>query len=603
MSTWGTVFPKQHTLKYRFNIQLKQTRYINMQLKFSTFSFALFTIAGHNAFAVEECQNVNLGYGFSETTHDPSLGDSHWGQNEDHMCYPSVHQLGTGESGFDDSVAVLVGGNFSGQKGAEIEGNMVVMGDFHVDQNGPMNFVSAGEGTQITPNEGGDCITVGGDMSSAKRLEVYFPHYKCRAVVKGRKNDANTIAPKWMTDMGFKYDQDSNLDMTKYEEQIDNLRAKSLYWDTLPTTRGARAGVSSQSFNIECSDDDVIQVFNVPASSLQGNGYSTYVFNENCSDKTILMNVQGKGSVTLTTKEMKWTKDGKVQSGGWANFPSCMNSAILWNFPNADNVIINGSDEMQGSLLVNGNLNFQTSGQSGRTMVLGNFVQNAWGSELHSFEFNPPKPLPGPECIETSRPTNPPVTPPLVDGETPPPTGSPTPKFEELGTDDDDDDDIVFVPPKECPEDVTLRQMSGRTDFPVDKSVVEIVRQDSTSVTVGLNQQWTGQAQSVNSIFYQYKESIWSDQCYEETNVNGDELFDTVTIACNIMSPYAYLQICVVDDEVLSEQDNATIPKCCHSEENVPPNTPTVCYSLEIRCESLCVEEEVQRSLRGSSKD
>ena len=41
---------------------------------------------------------------------------------------------------------------------------------------------------------------------------------------------------------------------------------------------------------------------------------------------------------------------------------------------------------------------FKTSGQSGRTMVLGNLEQNYGGSEFHSFEFKPPKPLPEIDC-------------------------------------------------------------------------------------------------------------------------------------------------------------------------------------------------------------
>lgn len=960
-----------------------------MQLQFSALTFAFLSLARHNAFAAE-CQNTNLGYGFSEATHDATLGDTHWGQGEEQMCYPKVHSNGSGSSGVDDSVAVLVGGNFSGAKGAEIEGNMVVMGDFHVDQNGPLNFVSAGEGTQINPNKGGDCITVGGDMSSAKRLEVFYPHYQCRAVVKGQSKNSNTIAPNWMTGMGFKYESDPNLDMTKYEEQVDSLRAKSLYWGSLPTTIGAQTDVLSQAFNIRCTNDDAIQVFNVPASSLEGNGYHSYVFNENCSDKTILVNVQGTGSIKFTTKHMKWMKDGTIQSGGWANFPSCMNSSILWNFPNARDAVINGSDELQGSVLVNGNLEMQNSGQSGRTMVLGDFKQNAWGSELHSFDFNPPQPLPGPNCVEVPtveeptdtpiktrdpRPTNPPVHPPVEEGEeldcvgeiietskvtsldffhsvvsknelhldggelrysdigivrdravdlvvtvakgdytdiadvweernktpdeqngkhdgsqfaninlqtvegkpksgegnfqfcfhdkktndivkvdtfrwsvfdldqrgggieermfmdlaqsqsmqvwpnaeeseidmmcedgsalpckagirtlfhsttagvgsdnptdpnnmdtlqkkrsitftftdtdcweftydhycpgeqddgdgsickgytggnflfsgdstaihtegecilppppapttaptnsptnaptntptaapsksptnsptsdptanptvaptnapTMPPTNNPTAEPTNPPTDEptkgptdaptteptksptaeptkepidastaapttssptlsptiqattrppistnsgkDNDDDMIFRPA--CPEDITIVRTSGVTDFPIDINAAEIVRQAGTTVTVGLNQQWTSSlSQSVDAIFYRYKESIWSNKCYKETNVKGGVLFDTVTIQCNIMSPYAFLEICVVDDDVLSASDNATVPKCCHSEENVPPNTPTVCYSLEIRCETLCVEPKDDRMLlRGTSRN
>merc|ERR1711985_227728 len=39
-----------------------------------------------------------------------------------------------------------------------------------------------------------------------------------------------------------------------------------------------------------------------------------------------------------------------------------------------------------------------TIGQSGRTMIVGDVVQDTYGSEFHNFPFRPPKPLPAPEC-------------------------------------------------------------------------------------------------------------------------------------------------------------------------------------------------------------
>jgi hypothetical protein len=63
-------------------------------------------------------------------------------------------------------------------------------------------------------------------------------------------------------------------------------------------------------------------------------------------------------------------------------------------------------------------------------------------------------------------------------------------------------------------------------------------------------------------------------------------VYDTITIQCNVMSPYAYLEICVADDiehGLLSGDDNAEVPKCCHP--TFPPETPVVCYSVEISCD------------------
>ena len=84
---------------------------------------------------------------------------------------------------------------------------------------------------------------------------------------------------------------------------------------------------------------------------------------------------------------------------------------------------------------------------------------------------------------------------------------------------------------------------------------------------------------------------------------SGGALVDTITITCNYLTPLAYLHICLVDDlsnGVLSAGDDATIPKCCHQKQEVPSDTPTVCYSLEISCVSLCIEQQEQRLLRGS---
>ena len=147
-----------------------------------------------------------------------------------------------------------------------------------------------------------------------------------------------------------------------------------------------------------------------------------------------------------------------------------------------------------------------------------------------------------------------------------------------------------------CPEDVTLLRKIGSTQFPVDKAV-EIVSQDTKTVTVKLNQAWTSTT-AIDQIYASYKDSLFDRNCFETDNVE-EGLYDTVTITCNIMSPKAYLEICVVDDlghDVLSEDDKATIPKCCHPE--LTPDTPIVCYSLEINCVSECMDVTQQRKLK-----
>ena len=239
------------------------------------------------------------------------------------------------------------------------------------------------------------------------------------------------------------------------------------------------------------------------------------------------------------------------------------------------------------------------------------------------------EPTETPTLAPTAEPTNEPTvaltkesteTPTTAAPTTTAPTTSPTfhptiitepPPIVTNGADDDDATDDTFLLPF-CPDDITLVVTNGVTEWPTTKNkppVVEILRQETSTVTVGLNQEWTSGQQSIDAIFYSYKESIWSEKCYEEQEVVGKALFDTITIHCNILSPYAHLHICVVDEAekgILSATtvpsgggDDATIPKCCHSEESILPNTPTVCYSIEIRCDSLCVEEDSRKLLRG----
>ena len=61
-------------------------------------------------------------------------------------------------------------------------------------------------------------------------------------------------------------------------------------------------------------------------------------------------------------------------------------------------------------------------------------------------------------------------------------------------------------------------------------------------------------------------------------------LIDTIIIRCNVLSPAACLDICLKDanNGLLGDQDNATVPICCHSDAS--DDVPAVCYTLEINC-------------------
>uniref|UniRef100_A0A6V0CXB9 DUF7633 domain-containing protein n=1 Tax=Pseudo-nitzschia australis TaxID=44445 RepID=A0A6V0CXB9_9STRA len=149
-----------------------------------------------------------------------------------------------------------------------------------------------------------------------------------------------------------------------------------------------------------------------------------------------------------------------------------------------------------------------------------------------------------------------------------------------------------------CPQDITLIKQKGLTDFPINEAIT-FVKQDTSTVTVELNQAWTSTS-SVDSIFYSFRRDKFSEVCYEAQNVGNNAVYDTIEIQCEVLSPHATLEICVADDAshgVLvpgKDNDDATIPKCCHADAAATPTTaPVVCYVVEIACATLCGSAQV----------
>jgi len=171
----------------------------------------------------------------------------------------------------------------------------------------------------------------------------------------------------------------------------------------------------------------------------------------------------------------------------------------------------------------------------------------------------------------------------------------------------DDGVGTFFEPDKTCPEDVKLKNSKGLTPFPSDiSSAVKILSQDRSTVTVQLIQSFNIQSpgSNIDQIFYQFKDSRYSLQCYEEMNVDSLNVYaEEVTIQCNIMTPYAYLEICLVDDVLKNfldeSNDNAQVPKCCHHDPDGSSDKSTVCYSLEISCKTKCTDTTVDHRRRS----
>jgi len=164
------------------------------------------------------------------------------------------------------------------------------------------------------------------------------------------------------------------------------------------------------------------------------------------------------------------------------------------------------------------------------------------------------------------------------------PTGEPTSELDKFG-DDDDTDDLYF---EECPDDLLLLKQVGISKFPRD--AVQIISQDTSTVTVRLLQTYTKSSSTVDHMFYSYPISFFSEKCFEEDDFGSDDTID-ITLQCMVMSKIAVLDLWIADDishGILSEGDNAEVPKCCHPD--FPPATPVTHYKIEIKCVSECPE-------------
>lgn len=279
-------------------------------------------------------------------------------------------------------------------------------------------MVSVGRGSHVVPNSGTECIVVGGDLIAHRDVQMFnqVSSMHCDIVYKGLATNRN----RWKTNGQISHAPD--YDMFFYEKMMHVWRNKSEYWATLPTTGTVTEEYTTTTF--ECIGDSDLQVFNIDGENAEEwkviTRATSYKFTPSCEGKTILVNGQGHGTLTVRAVDI-YGWDNQV---GHSGFNTCFNQNIMWNFPHASKVVLGdgGTSEWNGSLLVTGDLDFETTGQSGRTIVLGNLFQNKGGSEFHSYSFNPSTDLPDPDdvCVIPDNFTRSPTGPPNSPTTTPP---------------------------------------------------------------------------------------------------------------------------------------------------------------------------------------
>jgi len=346
---------------------------------------------------------ANLGAGLSAST-----GDGSWG-----TAFPSMGSIFGGSGGFslgyDNSMSVLVGGNFECKSGVGFEGRGIFLGDMNLDMGACERLAATGRGSLIHPFSNTACVEVGGDVviDSGWNKQKYIMYeygnalkschfvYKDDCQVNGADCPTNMTALEQQnvfTNGDFKHNP--NLDLSRWDEEINVLKQKVGYWNSLDPN-GVAEVIDGVLFFGAGPDNNPVQIFNIPPIATDT---TSVVFRKNMIGKTILIVVDDDGTFFVPPMCF-YPLDhvaGQAPICGVDTFPSALTASILWAWPTNDEVEIVGANELLGSVVIpNGDLTFSAFGHSGRLIVGGDFVLDGEFSELHNYEFDPgSKPLP-----------------------------------------------------------------------------------------------------------------------------------------------------------------------------------------------------------------
>jgi choice-of-anchor A domain-containing protein len=534
--------------------------------------------------------SANLGDGFSGPT-----GQGHFvGPWPDVQGVPALGKA----DGRDDSIAFFVGGNYFGNVGAEVEGKIVVLGNFK--NNGIDVFVQVGLGSQIIPNNDQDIILVGGNWVMNKDVAVMQNSAHVQGNIKYKGVSIGTAQNLYTNG---RVDRVKNLDLSVYEKALVELKAKSAHWAKQPmngifTPYHEGANGNTAVFKAG-NNDDCVQVFNLDEDEFHSPDYVHVEFHENLEGKTILINYASDSNGDVRMKNMVNFYDPWGKSG-W-EFDSATTASILWNFYDADHVYLGagsqGAGEFTGSILIpNGSMTFEMFGHSGRTIVGGNLEQKYVGSEFHNYPFepnpwNPHCQLPLPPCGSepTPAPTNTP-TPYPTNNPTPVPTKHPTPSPTNNPT-----------PYPSTPYPTETPTCVGG-DFPgytalVDPStlVIGVTQPNSNPILIGeqhcvaLDFGMTNQyGTTVDYMFVEYIHPLNGIPVCEAFKNVSTCWFAEFSANCMKSAQVAIVTITVVDSS-FSVNDAASLPSCCADNAILgeiagAPDTKAVKYTSVLDC-------------------
>ncbi|WP_246095202.1 choice-of-anchor A family protein [Streptomyces roseicoloratus] len=283
--------------------------------------------------------------------------------------------------GRDNNINVFVGGDFLVREAAaEAEGKVVVLGNF--DQNKRTgvsqvyNVGVAGVGSRVPPDNDTDFLTAGGNVTVATGQRLLAEEGSTHGVVRYGGTLTGTVSPKSVADPKA---------ADPYRSLRDKLSAASrCYAYVKGSPRTATGTAVNRDYETLFTGDSTsaLQVFNVDFDlESKTNGSQGLRFTGIPENATVLVNVFGADRVIDTY--INGFQDG-------------LRERLLWNFPDANGVLFEGSGQFEGSVLIADQSSTATvtmPGMNGRFYTSGSLthasqIDGGGGQEIHAYPFD-----------------------------------------------------------------------------------------------------------------------------------------------------------------------------------------------------------------------
>ncbi|WP_328300896.1 choice-of-anchor A family protein [Streptomyces sp. NBC_00435] len=298
--------------------------------------------------------------------------------------YPQIGFDGN-PKGRDNGINIFVGGDFRvRERAAEAEGRVVVLGTFDQDKvagaSSVYNIGIVGAGSLVPPPDGADFLTTGGNVHIATGERLISDGGLVRHA--GTAPGPGTVTGDLVQDLAA---------ATPYAPLRPRLTAASkCYARTDGQHRPATGTVRNQDGTFVFTGDNTaaLQVFAVDADMVgRGGGAIGIRFDRIPAGATVLVNVYG-------TNRTVNTFSGDITDN--ANGFNPYRDRLLWNFPDATTLNLNGSGQFQGSVLVAEPASSTTvtlPGMNGRFFTTGDLTHTGvqgggGGQEFHAYPFN-----------------------------------------------------------------------------------------------------------------------------------------------------------------------------------------------------------------------